>query len=60
MGSQTLQAIGGHLVERYSALVLAVEKAAKQTEADEAARKKAMETPMRPAPINPTSIQERQ
>lgn len=56
MGSQTLQAIGGHLVERYSALVIAVEKAASQAEADEVARKKAMEAPMRPAPVNPASI----
>jgi hypothetical protein len=56
MGSQTLQAIGGHLVDRYSALVIAVEKAASQAEADEVARKRAMETPMRPAPVNPSNL----
>ncbi|WP_289298269.1 hypothetical protein [uncultured Reyranella sp.] len=49
MGSQTLQAIGGHVVERYSALILSVERAANQTAAHEEARGKAMSTPMRPA-----------
>lgn len=55
MGSQTLQTIGSHMIERYSALVLSVATAVRQTEAAELERKEAMQAPMRPIPITQTN-----
>lgn len=54
-GSRTLVAIGSHMIDRYSELILAIVNAAAATEEDEKRRAEAMKVPLRIAPPTTTT-----